>query len=334
MLIAADDAQAAAILGALRAVADGGRAADALDGTDTRALAAFDRYILRHAAPLDIAAVHDVAPADLARLIVAPDDRLHVVQFLIVMALTDGAVDPARIGVVRAFAGALGVDDDAVHDLTELGRGNLAWVRADAQRQNLRSITGRNLDVPIDAWILPYRDGHADPALATRYQALRALPVDTVGRTFFEFYQANGFAFPGETAGVNERFAMPHDTSHVLSGYDTSPQGELLVSTFTAGMHPKEPMAGHILPVIISWHLGIELVKFAGETTGSLDPPKFWNAWERGSGVTTDMFADGWTLWSIAGRSLDDVRQAYCIAPLDATLAAAGKIPVWYRPSA
>jgi hypothetical protein len=29
--------------------------------------------------------------------------------------------------------------------------------------------------------------------------------------------------------------------------------------TFTVGMHPLEPMAGHILPVIFSWHLGIEL---------------------------------------------------------------------------
>ena len=39
--------------------------------------------------------------------------------------------------------------------------------------------------------------------------------------------------------------------AHVLSGYDTSLQGELLVSTFTAGMHPDEPITGHILPVII-----------------------------------------------------------------------------------
>ena len=64
----------------------------------------------------------------------------------------------------------------------------------------------------------------------------------------------------------------------ILSGYDTSPQGELLVSTFTAGMHPHEPMSGHILPVIMSWHMGIELVHLAGSSTGQLDPEKFWCA--------------------------------------------------------
>lgn len=37
-------------------------------------------------------------------------------------------------------------------------------------------------------------------------------------------------------------------------------------------MHPLEPMAGHILPVIFSWHLGIELNPVAGKWTGALHP--------------------------------------------------------------
>jgi len=40
----------------------------------------------------------------------------------------------------------------------------------------------------------------------------------------------------------------------VISDYDTSARGELLVSTFTAGMHPINPMSGHILPVIFFFH--------------------------------------------------------------------------------
>jgi hypothetical protein len=48
-------------------------------------------------------------------------------------------------------------------------------------------------------------------------------------------------------------------------------------------MHPHEPMSGHILPVIMSWRLGIELVHLAGSITGQLDPEKFWFAWERGA---------------------------------------------------
>lgn len=187
----------------------------------------------------------------------------------------DGVIDEVKISIVVDYAKALDVREDAVRQLAELGRGNLAWVRAHVQRQNLLSITGQELSMPIDKWILPYRGDHADPKFADRYRALVKLPIGTLGRTFFEFYRANRFALPGEPEGLNEPFAAPHDTTHVLTGYDTSPQGELLVSTFTAGMHSHEPMSGHILPVIMSWHLGIELVQLAGSITGQLDPEKF-----------------------------------------------------------
>jgi hypothetical protein len=120
----------------------------------------------------------------------------------------------------------------------------------------------------------------------------------------------------------------------VLSGYDTTPQGELLVSTFTAGMHPHEPMSGHILPVIMTWHMGVELVHFAGKFSGALDPEKFWVAWDRGSDVTTDVFASGWDFWGAVERPLEELRTAYAVPPLDPRHAAHGDVPDWYRPSA
>ena len=270
----------------------------------------------------------------MARAVPAPADRAHVVQFLIVMALVDGTIDRRKIAIVDAFAQALGVREDAVRQLAEVGRGHLAWVRADVARQNLASITGHPVDATIDAWIQPYRGRAADPALAARYRALGTLPKGTLGRSFFEFYRDQGFAFAGEPAGLNQRFASPHDTTHLLSGYDTTPQGELLVSTFTAGMHPAEPMSGHILPVILSWHLGIELAKLPGEVHGQLDPVKFWNAWERGSQVTVDVFADAWSLWDAAGESLAALRERYGVPPLAPALAAGGAVPAWYRPVA
>lgn len=332
-LIQVSDDQAQAVLGALRRIAT---AADkrAVTAVDQRALDAFDRFMLHRDPARDPIAGFASSPAQLAAAIHDEQARSHVVQFLAVMALVDGVVDEAKIAIVIDYAKALGVQEDAVRQLAELGRGNLAWVRADAQRQNLLSITGRELDVSVDEWILPYRGEHVDPALAERYRAFGQLAVGTLGRTFFEFYREKGFAFPGQPHGVNERFAAPHDSTHVLSGYDTSPQGELLVSTFTAGMHPHEAMSGHILPVIMSWHLGIELVEFAGSTTGQLDPEKFWVAWERGAEVTTDLFADDWSLWSVAAETLDDLRAAYHVPPLDPAHAAGGTVPDWYRPVA
>lgn len=126
---------------------------------------------------------------------------------------------------------------------------------------------------------------------------------------------------------------MPHDSAHVLSGYDTSVQGELLVSTSTAGMHPDDAVTAHVLPVIISWHLGVPLAELAGSATGALDRRKFWVAWSRGE-LTGDTLARGWDFWAHVDQSLDDVRAAMSVPPLDRADAADGEHPDWYHPSA
>jgi hypothetical protein len=171
--------------------------------------------------------------------------------------------------------------------------------------------------MPENPMLPPYRSDQADPALAARYRALATMPVSTLGRAYWEQYQRNGYAFPGEPTGLNEAFATPHDCAHVLSGYDTTPRGELLVSTFTAAMHPSRPMEGHILPVIFSWHLGIKINDVAGSATGALDPREFWHAWARGAAVSEDLFAPGWDFWGCAGESLAALRERYGIPPLE-----------------
>ena len=77
----------------------------------------------------------------------------------------------------------------------------------------------------------------------------------------------------------------------MISGYDTSLRGEILVSTFTAAMHPINPMAGHILPVIFNGHLGVKFNDVATPARGGFDPDEFWHAWARGRDMTVDIFA-------------------------------------------
>ena len=103
----------------------------------------------------------------------------------------------------------------------------------------------------------------------------------------------------------------------MLSGYDTAPRGELLVSTFTAAMHKQAPMSGHILPVIFSWHLGIQLNDVAKSARGAFDPAAFWLAWDRGAAATADTFAATWDFWNVAPEPLADLRRAYGIPPLE-----------------
>jgi ubiquinone biosynthesis protein Coq4 len=161
------------------------------------------------------------------------------------------------------------------------------------------------------ALLLPYSGDRADPALAARHEALGSLPARTLGRSYWEIYKKNGYAFPGDPKGVNAAFARPHDSTHVISGYDTTPAGEILVSTFTAGMHPKLPMEGHILPVLFSWHLGIEINTLAGSFRGALEPEQFWIAWTRGAGMTVDLFSSEWDFWSHVEEPVERLRQRY-----------------------
>ncbi len=120
---------------------------------------------------------------------------------------------------------------------------------------------------------------------ATRRSASSSpIPSDVrSGSTF----KGNRFALPGDPNGLAEGFTTPHDTSHVLSGYTTSPQGELLVSTFIGAMHPDHPMAAEVLPVLFSWHLGIALNEIAGSQRDAVEPQTFWTARERGAATTS-----------------------------------------------
>jgi len=80
------------------------------------------------------------------------------------------------------------------------------------------------------------------------------------------------------------------------------------VSTFTAAMHRKRAMAGHVLPVILSWHLGIALNDVAGAAKGALDPKEFWHAWARGEAMKVDLFDPSWDFWAATREPIETVR--------------------------
>jgi hypothetical protein len=192
-------------------------------------------------------------------------------------------------------------------------------------RQNIRSIAGLVWNpANVGATFVPYSGTGKDVELTRRYHELGKLPLGTFGRAFYAHYRVNGYPFPGEKNGLNEYFATPHDSTHVLSGYNTTPHGELLVSTFTAAMHQQEPMSGHILPVIFSWHLGIQLNEVAKSAIGSFDPEAFWLAWDRGTEISVDTFAPTWPFWDVIHIPVSELRARYAVPALppadDATL--------------
>lgn len=253
------------------------------------------------------------APDELAAQALDDEDARQAIRMLAVMSLVDGQLDVAKQELVNRYADALGVHDEYLTILTRAVHDEIAQASACMIRKNVESfphLDPSRLQKGAVAPFLPYRDV-PDPDLERRYLALGELPEGTFGRAFFEHFRRNGFEFPGNPAGLAEGFTTPHDSSHVLSGYSTSQQGELCVSTFIGAMHPDHPMAAEVLPVLFSWHLGIRLNEVAGSWTGAFEPHKFFTAWDRGAATTVDVVDPRWDFWGATEAGLDELRREY-----------------------
>jgi hypothetical protein len=306
MQVTATPNQARIILSAMLAVAAAG--SEATDA-DRASIAAAARYIFRLKPPLDFASLAPPDEATLHTLSANTELAREAASFATVMAFVDGRIDDAKLREVLKLAAALGVHDDFIDDIARLAQGRLRDATAHMIRANLESVTGRPWRTDeMEPWLLPYRRA-PDRALAARFRALASLPEETFGHAFAAFYARNNYAFPGAPAALNARFAVPHDSTHVLAGYDTSPRGELLTSVLTAAMHRRNAMSGHVLPVILSWHIGIPLNEVAGAAKGALDPQEFWHAWARGERVAIDLFDPAWNFWAAAQQELESVRK-------------------------
>ncbi len=339
----ADAEEALAIVRAMATVAgDGG--ATPLSVMDRRGIDTAWALVFGRTPPEGDAAFEPIEPAELASKVKGRDLRLTAVRLMAVMAFVDGIVEQAKLQQVVSIASALEVDQAFVQAIAHMAADDVHWAGMDMLHHNVASIPGMswNPEDPVSAF-LPFRDGHGDPALAERYHALAHQPAGTLGNAFYHHYHDNHFAFPGEEWGVVEAWGTPHDCLHLLSGYSTSAQGELLVAVFNGASlsKPGDPFESHVLPVILTYHLGIELNKginkgdrermdkdpswrdnFEGNVHLGLDPAKVWVSWARGKAMSTDLFSGTWDFWDHVGDDLGELRARYGVDPLDPAFAA------------
>jgi hypothetical protein len=304
-----------AILGAMRQVALAG--GHAITWADTTSVLAAARYLLRRRDLLDIGTLPAVEPQDLVSILRDKPELAHeAMKYLAIMALVDGELDHRKLARVLDYSRALDIEADYLTDLVEAASGHLAWATADMWRKNFDSVLSRSSEgLDPNVWIRPYEGANADPALVARYEALGKLPQNTFGKALWDFDKRNGYPFPGDPTALNAAFGTAHDATHVISDYDTSARGELLVSTFTAGMHPINPMSGHILPVIFFFHFGEQLNDVGHAGTGGLDPDEFWHAWARGAEMTVDIFDPQWSVWDWVEKDLEELRREWNVTP-------------------
>jgi hypothetical protein len=292
----------------------------------------------------DLDTLPTISSSEVVRSVEDPDLRLNVVRVLTVLALLDGMVEKEKISLVLDFASSLHVHAEFVDALHQLHLDHARWVGYDMIRANVFTIPGVPW-LPDDPYapFLPYGDAGKDPVLAERYEHLSSLDPGLFGRAFFDHYKANGYAFPGSSEGLVESWATPHDCLHILSGYSTSAQGELLVAAFTGGaLDPSiDFMESHIVPTILIYHLGIDINKglnagdkdrieadpswadnYNGNVHLGLDAEKLWTAWGRGTAMTENVYSGHWDFWAHVATPLDELRHRWGVPNLDPALSA------------
>lgn len=276
------------------------------------------QFVFTHEDPLDLAMLPSMTAQSFPQQFPDATTAEYVLRFLTVTALMDGTINQQQIQSVFDYAKAANLFPHYLLQLKKTLEGDMPWIIKDVTRQNLESFElfpNLQNDKDIDNWIFPYRGKNQDPKLVQRYEHLKLLPKDTFGYGIWKQFKDNHYKFPGEEEGVNYAFVMPHDSLHVLSEYDTTPCGELLVSTFTSTMLEKKSMTGHIIPAMYSFYLGIKINDLAGASHFDMNPYAFWEAWYRGSQIQANLFAHGWNIWEVAETPLFKLRQLYCVLP-------------------
>lgn len=279
-------------------------------------LEAAEGHVLRLEQCLDLAALAPISPAELAAAIVEADLRQQLVHGLILVSLADGKPSAKKGDAVVAFATALGVSTAEVHSVERLAHHHMLLFRADFMRRSHIAESFKHQVEASGLWgtikaVLGMRGLLEDRELAARYRALGDLAPDTLGYQFIEYLDRNGFSAPGEKHGFPEA-GIWHDFTHVLSGYDTDPAGEMQIGAFIAGYKQHNPFYV-LMFVMLTFGTGVNMTPLPqAHSEGILAEPglaeKVFAALERGSKVTMDL-TDHWNHWDYVERPVDEVRQ-------------------------
>ena len=249
-----------------------------------------------------------------------PDElwRKRILQAMIGMALIDGEATKDELACIDTYARALEVDEPWLKNLHRLVDGHMTRLRIDfARRMPLAGNLFKEVwqDEGLKGMWKLYRvftlKGTNEPELAWKYKRLGLLPEGTLGREFWKHMTERGFAFPGEPGGFLER-QCHHDLTHVLTGYDTDPDGECQIASFYAGYDKQEPFA-FLFMVLVMFQVGAKLGPAAVTPARfKFDPAKVIRAMERGSHINTDL-KDHWDYWPVMDKPIADVRRLYNI---------------------
>jgi hypothetical protein len=267
---------------------------------------------------VDVGALAPIALADVAAAVPGPHARKRLIQLAILTAMTDGEVTPAQDAAVHDLARAVGYDERGLRVLHDFAGHQLLLVRYDFLRRAAPTIFGQLWEdhgfSGVKQFVTAFAGrGKPVPELAWRYKQLGLLPPGTLGRAYWEFATRRKFLMPGEQTGIFEEFVY-HDMGHVLSGYDTNPEGEARIAAFQAGYRRDDGFA-FLLMIMVAGHLGVKINPNL-TAKGLFEPRAVLRALARGTACKVDL-SDRWNHWEHVERPLDEVRREFGIEPVE-----------------
>jgi hypothetical protein len=274
---------------------------------------------------LDIATLTEIEPATLQRCIQRNSEAKQLVRFMVIISLAEGRPNCEQVALIKSFAKALGVKEPAVKVVNHLARNRIWRFRFSFfPHSHLRNyfrntyrITGAVRHVAKG--LLVFRGKMKETSLSERFRALEHLSRETLGYHFFDHMVQAGLAFPGEKGGFPIG-AVYHDFTHVLSGYDTTPEGEMRNAAFQAGYTQDDDDFFVALFAILIHTAGINVTPFEmpvllgriGQDNLALE---MFHAMQRGSRMTVDLGAS-WDFWQYVEQPIAMVREQLGIVPV------------------
>ncbi len=227
--------------------------------------------------------VSTLEPASAVELEAGVDaaDHKRVVDLLVVTEFCRHSDGDAQARRVETYAAALGVDEPfllVARDALTEGRDRVMtdWAR-------FRDVASEEPGLP-----------GTDAELAARLRALGDCPPGSLGRTYFDFYDQHGIAFPGE-AGGGDTSLVAHDFSHVLAGYSTDAPSELALQAMLTSATGFEHHFSGLVASLALFESGKFDILDIVTRVGALDRPgasaELADAFRRGGPCTCDFSA-------------------------------------------
>jgi hypothetical protein len=268
-----------------------------------------------HGVDLEPASLPQPSLAYTARAFRNQRSKRQLLELAVVMTVEDTELYPVPVPSVSLLARALGESDRDMRVLRERAAHQKLLARVDfTRRMAARMFDGewaseQEADVRKAVSEVLRVNDHAD--VASQYHALGRLHPMSFGYSLWDHYRKNGFRFPSEGGGVPEQL-IAHDVGHVLSGYDTSPEGELQQAAFQCGARRDESL--------VPLYLGILQLQFFGRIAPNADcdvlgVDKLRLALQRGEACRTELCSPD-DFWPFVAQHLSDVRRSLGIPPI------------------